>query len=243
MNYRNVPGIDGLSCTENGEFRYKDRPKKPVYCFTVNKKKATVRILISINKKMHYWQAAKLIAKTWNPRYSEDTYIIYKDGDCHNIALSNLKLVDRKRYFEYMRRNSGFYGDNLEQRKKKLQLVIDEAQMTLHYFKTKDLSPVHKHVTEYLYPTLIHYCIQTLHMGRLPSATIVPDCLARMYEVIINGMCLYNYERYCKKLLLNYKKTGTFGLTGKVPKAIEIEVEQLNLDCLCERYNVTHSKK
>lgn len=80
-------------------------------------------------------------------------------------------------------------------------------------------------------------------MGERQSLEQVPEALARMYECIMNGMCLYNYERYCKKLLLNFKKKGSFGLTGEVPKPIKIEVQQLNLDSLWERYNVTKLKR
>jgi len=104
------------------------------------------------------------------------------------------------------------------------------------------MDEINRHVTDYLYKCLMQYAINTLHLGEKPSLEAVPDAIARMYEVIMNGMCLYNYERYCKKLLLNFKKTGTFGMTGKIPKPIKIEVEQLNLDCLWERYKVTKLK-
>jgi len=234
-----VPGIDGLECTRDGLFRYKGRPKKVIYSYIINGRKATAKITIRYEGKNHYWQAAKLVAKTWKVGYNDDDYITYRDGDIHNISVDNLVIEDKKGYYKYMQRNSGYKAANVEERKRKLQLVADEALMTKHYFETLKMDEINKHITGYLYNCLMKYSINTLHLGEKVSLEAVPDAIARMYEVIMNGMCLYNYERYCKKLLLNYKKKGNFGLTGKIPKPIKIEVEQLNLDCLWERYNVT----
>lgn len=234
MIYRNVPGIDGLQCNEIGKFRYRYKDKKVIYPRTVIGKKSTARLML--NKQ--YYQASRLVAKTWLARYTDESMILYKDGDCHNISASNLILSNKKDWRAYMMRNSGHGADDITERIKKLENVIKESSLTLHFFKTKDFEPINRHVTEYLYECLMTYCLLSLHLGKTTAMEIVPDCIARMYECILNGMCLYNYERYCKKLLLNFKKQGDFGLTGKVPKPIELEVQQLNLDCLCERFNV-----
>ena len=240
--YREVKSVIGLECTREGKFRYKGKPKKVVYCKTVNKRKATARIMIMIQGKHYYWQAAKLVAEAWKRGYEEGDYITYKDGDIHNIAANNLVIEDKKGYYKYMQRNSGYTADNVEERKRKLQLVADEALMTKRYFETLKMDEINKHVTDYLYNCLMKYSLNTLHLGERTSLDVVADTIARMYEVIMNGMCLYNYERYCKKLLLNFKRTGNFGFTGNVPKPIKIEVEQLNLSCLWEKYNVTRFK-
>ena len=195
-----------------------------------------------IQGKHHYWQAAKLVAEAWKHGYEQDDYITYKDGDIHNIAADNLVIEDKKGYWQYMQRNSGNTADNVEERKRKLQLVADEALMTKRYFETLKMDEINKHVTEYLYNCLMMYALNTLHLGERISLEVVADTIARMYEVIMNGMCLYNYERYCKKLLLNFKRTGNFGFAGNVPKPIKIEVEQLNLSCLWEKYKVTRFK-
>lgn len=238
MIYRDVPGIEGLSCTEEGKFRYRYRDKKAIYPRTVAGKKATVRLMIG--KK--YYQASKLVASTWLTRYREDSFIIYKDGDCHNISAANLMIGNRQEWRSYMMRNSVHEADSLNKRIRKLENVVREASLTIHYFKTHDFEPINNHIRDYLYQCLMEYCLKSLHLGKSTAMEVVPECLARMYEVILNGMCLYNYERYCKKLLLNFKKQGNFGLTGSVPKPIEMEVQQLNLDCLCERFNVSNFK-
>lgn len=240
--YREVKSVPGLSVTREADFRYKGIDKKVCYCHIVNGRKATARIIIMIGGKSHYWQAAKLVAEAWKPNYESSDYITYKDGDIHNICADNLIINDKKGYWQYMQRNSGMKADDVEERKRKLQLVADQALMTKHYFETLKMDEINKHVQTYLYPCLMKYTINTLHIGERVALEIVPDALATMYECIMNGMCLYNYERYCKKLLQNYKKNGSFGHTGSVPKPIKIEVEQLNLDCLWEKFKVTKLK-
>lgn len=236
--YRDVRAVEGLRCTADGRFTYNGKRKKVIYCKkNFGNAKATARITYMVNGKTHYIQAAKAVAMAWKVGYDESKHhIIYADGDIHNIKADNLRLVSYDDFINYRLRNTEYKADDVEKRKRKLQLVIDEASMTKHYFETLDFTPINRHVEEYLYICLMNYCKETLFLGETVALDIVPDCIARMYECILNGMCLYNYERYCKKLLLNYKKKGSFGFTGSVPKPIEINVSQLNLDCLWERY-------
>lgn len=241
--FRPVPGIDSLECSREGRFRYKGRSKALRTGSQVNGKPASVRVVLTIDGRQQSYQASRLVAQTWLSGYTDDCYITYRDGDCHNICAGNLTLADRDDFNDYIQRNSGFEADTLDERKRKLQLVIDQAGMTLHYLKTLDLEPVHQHVKEYLYPTLMQWSIKTLQFGEYKSQELAADAIARMYECLMAGMALYNYERYCKKLMHNYKKTGTFGFTGQVPRQIEIIVEQLNLNRLWERYKVTHQKR
>lgn len=244
MTYKTIPNIEGLECSYDGLFRYKGKPKKMIYCKTVNGRKATVRCMIMIGGKSHYWQAAKLVAQTWLRGYKDGDYLTYKDGDCHNIAASNLVVEDKKGYYEYMRRNSGFTADTLQERKRKLRLVADESLMTLRYFETLKMDEINRHVKEYLYPCLMEFAMNTLHLGEKTSLEAVPEAIGTMYEKIMDGMCLYNYERFCKKMLHTLKKKGSYGeYWWELCKPIKIEVEQLNLDCLWERYKVTKSKK
>lgn len=237
--FRKVNVYEGLEVSIDGRFRLNGKPRKTISPpKSYGNKRTTVQFRIVRKNKTLYWQAAKLVAMAWKHGYSEDDYIIYKDGNCQNIHADNLQIVSKKDYYKYMQRNSGHKADDVEKRKKKLMLVAEEATLTCKYFETLDMSGINKHVTDYLYPCLITYCNETLHLGAGTTRSIVPECLARMYECIMNGMCLYNYERYCKKMLLNYKKHGNFGLTGSVPKPIQLNIQHLNLDCLWEKYKV-----
>ena len=242
--YRKVRSVDGLEVTRDGVFRYKGKPKKAIYCHTVTGRKATVRVMIMCDSVNHYWQAAKLVAEAWLYGYEPTDSIIYKDGDCHNISADNLQLTDDSGYDEYMRRNSVMKADTLEERKRKLQLVIDEAGMTLNYMRTLKMDDINEHVKDYLYPCLMGFAMKTLQFGEKKSMEAVPEVIGIMYEKIMDGMCLYNYERFCKKMLHTLKKTGRYGeYWHKLCKPIQIEVEQLNLDCLWERYKVSKQKR
>ncbi len=242
--YRTVNSVPGLSVTSDGQFLYNNKPKKAIVCHTVTGRRATVRLMIMIKGKMHYWQAAKLVAEAWKPEYKSGDCLIYKDGNCHNINADNLQRADEKEWYAYMRRNSSMKPDTLEERKRKLQLVADQALMTKHYFETADMQEINEHVKKYLYPCLMQYAMKTLQMGERKAMETVPEVIGDMYEKILNGMCLYNYERFCKKVLTDIKKKGRYGeYWHKLVKPIKIEVEKLNLDCLWERYKVTHFKK
>lgn len=242
--YRDVKGVNGLRCTYDGRFLYQGKRKKVIYAKkNFGNEKATARITYPLpNGKTGYIQASKAVALAWKQYEPDFQYIIYKDGDIHNISADNLEVVSHERYVDFRMRNCGHTADSVNERIRKLQLVIDEASMTKRYFETLDFHPINKHVEDYLYLCLMDYCKNTLFLGETVALDIVPECIARMFECIMNGMCLYNYERYCKKLLLNYKKKGNFGLTGRVPKPIEIKVSQLNLDCLWERFQKSTRK-
>lgn len=231
------PLFDGIEVSRDGKFLRNGKPKSVICTTNVAGKKVTAQVTYNINGKRHYWQAAKLVAMAWKPKYTDGCNIIYKDGDIHNIHADNLLIVGDREWWDYMQRNSGYHGATLEERKLKLDMVIKEAGLTRDFLDRRDFADINRHVQERLLPVLEDYCINTLHLGVKPSKQVVPQCLARMYECIDSGMCLYNYERYCKKLLLNYKKKGSFGLTGNIPKPIWSQVNNLKLDCLCERFN------
>lgn len=236
MNEIFKPLFDGLEVSLNGNFRRYGKPRKVLYSRTVTGRKATARLTYSKNGKLYYYQAAKLVAMAWKPKYKEGCNIIYKDEDIHNIHADNLIIVGEKDWWSFMMRNSGHHGASIEERKMKLDFVIKEASLTRDFMDNRDFTAINDHVQKRLLPVLKEYCLKTIYVGMDTTQRIVPECLARMYECIDNGMCLYNYERYCKKLLLNYKKKGSFGVTGNIPKPIWGEVEQLNLNCLWERY-------
>ena len=75
------------------------------------------------------------------------------------------------------------------------------------------------------------------------ASEVVPDVIARMYEVILQGHAVAYMERYCKKLLQNKKRKGWYGMEGKIPKKIELIIDNLNLESLCKKYKITKSRK
>ena len=150
--YRPVKSVPGLSVTCDAQFIYNGKPKKAIVCYTTTGRRATVRLMIMMQGKNHYWQAAKLVAEAWKRNYKPEDYITYRDGNCHNITADNLILNDKKGYWQYMQRNSSMKPDTLDERKRKLQLVADQALMTKHFFETADMTEINQHVKSYLYP-------------------------------------------------------------------------------------------
>lgn len=70
------------------------------------------------------------------------------------------------------------------------------------------------------------------------------DAIAHWYEVLLQGHAVGHGERYCKHILVNFKHKGWYGHSGDVPKnKIELIINNLNLDCLWERFKVTKLKK
>lgn len=92
----------GIMVSPDGRFFRNGKEKKVVYATNILGKKATARLVIMIDSKVHYWQAAKLVAKAYLADYKDGCSIVYKDGDIHNIKADNLQVVSAKRYYEYM---------------------------------------------------------------------------------------------------------------------------------------------
>lgn len=235
-------GLD-LYVSHDGDFIRNGKTIKVVKHISASSgRKQTAKISVMHHGKSQYFQASKLVAKAWCYGYKEDCYVIYKDGDLHNISADNLQLTDKDGYYEYIQRNSGHTAKNMEQRIEKLDMVIAEATLTKDFLTSRNFDAINRHVENRLLPILNDYCRRTIHLGIETTKRIVPEAIARMYEVIDNDMCLYNYERWLKKILLQYKKNGSFGFTGKIPKPIYNKVQQLNLDCLAYKYNISKLK-
>lgn len=233
---------ENIHVSRDGKILHNGLPLKTNKRYHSSGRKQSAYIHVNEDGRTKYFLLSRLVAKAWNVGYTDDSYILYKDGDIHNVSADNLLLADKSKYIAYIQRNSGFKGANLESRKEKLSRVIEEAGITLHYLKTADLSPLNAHVEKYLYPTLMVWARDNLNMGVDTIMTVIPDCIARLYEIVMNGACIYNYERFCKKMLMEYKRKGNFGHVANVPKPIPIIVEQLNVDCLWSKYKVTKLK-
>ena len=242
--YRQVPDtIEGLECTKFGNFRFHGR-EIGVYRYTrASGRKMSAKIRFEINGKRYDWTAAKLVAMTWVSSYGDaNNYIVYRDGDIHNIASDNLIIVDQKTYYKNTKGRDPF--KTLEGQKERLQLIIDEANLTLHYFKTLDMNPINKHVEEFLYNYLIDYCNGVYCYGWEKSRMVVANAIAIMYDRIMEGNCVFDYTRFCRSIIRYYHKTGTFDRWYDIlRRPLKIEVEHLNFDCLCERYKVRKIKK
>lgn len=246
QGYRECKEHQGLWVNRNGEFLYKDKVKKPQRSLGRHGEKLTARICIMQNGKHLYWAAARLVAHAWKPGYTENDYIEYIDGDIHNVSADNLRIVSAKAYHKAraIHASHSRKSNTYEYQVHRLENVITEAEAVLHYFKTEDLQKVHSHVKEYLYDRLLAYSLNTLHLGTHVAREQTANAIAHFYEVLLQGHAVSHPEHFCKELLFRYKKKGTFGHMGDVPKKIQLIIShELKTDCLWEKYKVTHFKQ
>ena len=241
-NYRKT-SVEGLVVSRDGDFIYNHLRKTVTKPVDRKGKKQTARLIFNAGGR-RYYQAARLVAEAWLPRYTPECSILFDDGDIHNIAADNLVLVTEEQFVKHRSRGlEGRKESDFSYQRKRIQNVIVEAQAVLHYFDTLDMCKVNEHVKEYLYGTLIKFAKDTLYIGSPTAEEIVTDAIGHLYEVLMRGHAVTHMEHYCKELLYRYKKRGSFGFMGQLPKEIQIQVQQLNLDCLCERYKVTSIRK
>lgn len=229
-----------LTVSPDGRFFRNGKEKKVIYGTTILGTKATAKVTYMKEGKVHYYQASKLVAKAFKSDYYEGCGITYKDGDIHNIKADNLQIVSPKRYYEYTRRNSGYSAATIEQKKEKLRRIIQESTLTLNYLETKDFSEINAYVENHLLPILKDYCMRTLFIGRSTTEHIVCEGLYCLYDCIWSGNAISNYERWMKKILHNWKKTGKFGYMaeGFTRQEWEAEAKSIDLSILSTKYNV-----
>lgn len=247
QTYRPCTECDGLYCDRDGQFLYHGKPKKVIFSTNRQGHKLTARVCICHNGRHLYFSAALLVAHAWIEAWADGKqHVLYRDDDIHNIKADNLYLVGDDDYNEL--RPTGLTPGrpdtmNYEYQLHRLRNAVEEAQAVLHYFETQDMSQVNDHIQRYLYARLVSFSIDTLHLCEATAREQTANAIAHLYDVLLSGHAVSHMEHYCKDLLYRYKKNGTFGFRGQVPKPIQIHVQQLNLDCLWERYKVTSLRK
>lgn len=233
----------GVECSYDGDFRrmHKDGKYRPMKIFRrvlQNGRRQSAYIKVHDGGKGYYHAANSLVAYAWCNGFEDGDYIVHKDGNLHNICADNLIVCGKSDYIANRMRNSE-NKVSLEDRIRKLELVIEETQATLDLFKNNRWDAINRHVERYLVTCLMDYGTRTLHMSKNIVSIQVPEIIARMYECLDLGYCVYNYERWCKEMLLQYKRNGTFGKKCTIPsKNIRNIVPKEKIDQLCEKFNV-----
>lgn len=235
-----VEVLKGVEVTPDGKFFRSGKERKVTYPYTAIGRKATARMSFMIDGVLHYYQAAKLVAKAYLPKYYDGCRIVYKDGNIHNIKADNLVIAEEPQYWKYMQRNSGYRARTIDEKKEKLRRIIHESNLTLNYLITKDFTEINKYVEKHLLPIMKDYCTRTLVIGVAKSEHIICEALFCLYDNIWSGNAVCNYERWLKKILLNYKKKGTFGYmaTGFTRQEWEAESQRIDVSILQTKYNV-----
>lgn len=242
--YRPCKSVDGLYVDRDGNFIYHGKSKAVTRYIYRNGRKRTALVNIMQHGKTVSYPAARLVCEAFKVGYDVENMIEYADGDIHNICADNLLLVSQKAYHKARTAHAAEcrkIGTN-EYQIHRLQNVMEGAQAVLHYFETGKMDKVNNLVSRHLYTDLVDWCIRSLHYAEERAQERVAEAIARMYEVLLSGHTLSHLEHYCKMLLQKEKRTGWYTHKGDVPKEIKLNINQLKLDCLWEKYKVTHSK-
>lgn len=227
--YRKCSVMEGLYVDREGNFLYHGKEKKVSYYTYVNGQKRTALVNIMQNKKMKNFQASRLVCEAFKKDYTPDCMIEYIDGDIHNIAASNLRIISKEEYHKtkafiaasHRKQGTCLYQIN------RLRNVVSGAMAVLNYFETGNINEVHRVIKEEVYPTLVDWCIHSLCYKKQRAEERVTDAVARFYEVILSGHAVSYPERYCKMLLLKEKKFGHYTHKGNVPREILLIVEEM----------------
>ena len=243
--YRPCKEWEGLCVNRDGEFIFCGKTKAVTKHTDRYGRKHTAILQFMRGDKRYALSASRLVASAFMRGYSDDMYIDYKDDDIHNICVDNLILVTKKEY-DTMRcaHASEFHKTATYQYQvDRLNVSIESNEAVLHYFQTGKFDKINKHVEKYLYNCLCDFCLKSLHFGMEQAPMMAADSIAHWYEVLLQGHAVGHGERYCKHILVNFKHKGLYGHSGDVPKnKIELIVNNLNLDCLWEKYKVTKIK-
>lgn len=243
--FRPCKELEGLYCSENGDFLYKGKSKQVLKHTDRYGRKHTALLKFMFDGKTKSFSAARIVASTFIRGYSNDMYIEYMDDDIHNISVDNLRLVSKEEFYKTRCEHaSEFHKTSTYQYQlDRLNVSIESNEAVLYYFQTGKFDKVNVHVEKYLYKCLCDFCIRSLYFGMEQAPIMVSDAIARWYEVLIQGHAVGHGERYCKRILTNFKHKGWYGHSGDVPKnKIELMINKLNLDCLWEKYKVTKIK-
>ena len=243
--YRPCKEWEGLYVNRDGEFIFGGK-KKVVTKHTDNYgRKHTALLQYRRGGTKHYLTASRLVASAFMRGYSEVMYIEYKDDDIHNICVDNLRLVSKKDYDKARCAHAAQFHKTAtyQYQVDRLNVSIESNEAVLYYFQTGKFDKINKHVEKYLYNCLCDFCLKSLHFGKEQSPIYAADAIAHWYEVLLQGHAVGHGERYCKHILVNFKHQGWYGHSGNVPKnKIELIINNLNLDCLWERYKATKLK-
>lgn len=244
--FRQCKEWQGLYVNRDGKFIYNGKEKAAVKHTDRYGRKHTALVSFMRDGRRITFAASRLVASAFKYGYSDEMYIRYNDGDIHNICADNLTLVTKAEYDRFNAehaaqfRKEGTYDYQVS----RLKIAIESNQAVLYYFQTGKFDKINKHVERYLYSCLCDFCLKSLRFGTEQAPIMAADAIARWYEVLLQGHSVGYGERYCKHILQHFKRKGWYGYAGSVPKTkIELIINNLNLDCLWERYKQAKTNK
>lgn len=234
---------EGLECTIDGVFRKNNRLLTVYNPKDLLGRKRRCEVRCKIGNTIRRVNAAEIVARTWSPySWSEDVVVTYKDGDKHNIHSDNLILVDREKYYKQLGKNIGFKKVDFKKAFQTVKQKSVEASLAYRYFQTGDLTEINEYVSNDLYNVLMKYA-SGLFYGLNRVEAVVSESISILYDHILSNRPICDYTKLCKGIIRMYYRKGNANYYNRIPSNIERNnVLPINLDCLCELYQVKKMK-
>ena len=140
------------------------------------------------------------------------------------------------------------YGNHsltMEQRENYLRRLVCEAQLTLEYWRTRDLTAIVRHVDKVVFPELIMYFQNDrglLGISLRDREQVVYNALAVFYTLLYSDTPVYDYTRFIKKLIRLYVTHGDFWDYDVIPEPVHRIVESVDYSILQTKYIVKKAK-
>lgn len=234
-------GIMGIECTEDGFFRrgYKEiKVRREMW----KGRKVSAYIELRIDRKIHKFIAGDLVARAWSPNvYFENCYILYRDGDRHNIHNDNIVLATEDEYFK--KRKPLHKPMEFDEVFEMASTMSVEAALYVDYLKTGDMNGINRYIEQTLIKKMICWEERKFNWSKEKSEDVLYEALGFLYMRIGANRPFFGFEKYLKCIIGRYVKEKSWGITERfAPRNIINYVSLLKNECLCKKMKVKKIK-
>lgn len=231
-------GVLDIECTEDGIFRRGNKLLE-VCRYEYSGKKFTAYLSLVVSKKRYKFIAGDLVARAWSPNvYFEGCYVLYKDGDRHNIHNDNLILATETEFFKKRNTNRRKPVEfvEVEDMAKTMQ---KECELFLDYLKTGEMDGINKYIQSSLIGKMRVWMMKTFKWEEEKRNEVLYEALTFLYMRIDANRPFIGFEKYLKLIIYRYRREKGWGVTEIYPpRKIENYVSLLKNDSLCKKMKV-----
>lgn len=130
---------------------------------------------------------------------------------------------------------------NMEQRKQMLRERIEEAQLTLDYFETRDFTKINRHIERVLLPRMNVYCRKNLAIAK-DMQSVILEAIAILYCKLYADCPIWCYDNYLRRMLRYWKQHNNFGYYNRIPEPVHEAVSDIDILTLEKKFVVRRSK-
>lgn len=140
------------------------------------------------------------------------------------------------------------YGNKamtMEQREERLRRLTCEANLTLEYWKTRDLAAIARHVEKVIMPELVLYLQNSTTHYRIlfrDRKNVIYNALSIFYCHLYADRPIFNYGLFIKKCIRLYAIHGNFFYYDGIPEPVHRIVENVDYSILATKFVVKPQK-